>query len=511
MAPLADLARTIHLENIGILVGALAGLALLYVAWQTFYNVYLHPLSKFPGPRLAGAGRLWYSYYFLKGDMPFVVHELHKQYGDVVRVAPDELSFVNADAWNQIYGHRPGKPELQKDPGFYGAVSSPADSILRVSRDRHSYMRKQMSHGFSERALRDQEGAIRQYANLFVGRLKENCAQGKPIQNIVKWFNFFTFDVMGDLVFGESFDCLQESGYHPWVQLLFDSVKVSAWVRCASFWPVLTPFLSFFIPKDIANRRKEHHSFSKIKALQRQDAKTERLDLISGLLKPDTVISQAEYEGTVQTMILAGSETTATLMSGVTNLLLANPDKMKKVVAEVRSSFETEEEINFTSVNKLDYLLACLNEGLRMYPPAPDAFPRRTGEQPETICGNTIPSNTTVKVTQWATFRSESNFTKPNEFIPERWLENTDEKATFQDDKKYALQPFSVGPRNCLGRNLAYVEMRLLMAMLLWNFDLEVMEESKNWSDQKVYVLWEKPSLTVKLTPRALQDGNVAL
>ncbi|GAB7354526.1 hypothetical protein MBLNU459_g4991t1 [Dothideomycetes sp. NU459] len=452
MAPLADLARTIHLENIGILVGALAGLALLYVAWQTFYNVYLHPLSKFPGPRLAGAGRLWYSYYFLKGDMPFVVHELHKQYGDVVRVAPDELSFVNADAWNQIYGHRPGKPELQKDPGFYGAVSSPADSILRVSRDRHSYMRKQMSHGFSERALRDQEGAIRQYANLFVGRLKENCAQGKPIQNIVKWFNFFTFDVMGDLVFGESFDCLQESGYHPWVQLLFDSVKVSAWVRCASFWPVLTPFLSFFIPKDIANRRKEHHSFSKIKALQRQDAKTERLDLISGLLKPDTVISQAEYEGTVQTMILAGSETTATLMSGVTNLLLANPDKMKKVVAE-----------------------------------------------------------TTVKVTQWATFRSESNFTKPNEFIPERWLENTDEKATFQDDKKYALQPFSVGPRNCLGRNLAYVEMRLLMAMLLWNFDLEVMEESKNWSDQKVYVLWEKPSLTVKLTPRALQDGNVAL
>lgn len=151
--------------------------------------MYLHPLSSYPGPRAAAAGRLWFTYHQLTGDMPFVVHELHEQYGDVVRVAPDELSFINPDGWNQIYGHRPGKPEFQKDPVFYNSISSGPGSIVRAPRDRHGYLRKQVSHGFSERALRDQEGAIREFADMFITRLKENGADGKVAQDLVKWFN----------------------------------------------------------------------------------------------------------------------------------------------------------------------------------------------------------------------------------------------------------------------------------------------------------------------------------
>lgn len=160
---------------------------------------------------------------------------------------------------------------------------------------------------------------------------------------------------------------------------------------------MLTPLLSHFVPKDILERRKKHGAYSREQALNRQQDNTDRLDLISGFLKPEAKISQMEYESTVRTLIVAGSETTATLLSGVTYLLLTNPEKMEKVVKEIRSSFSSEEEITFVSVNKLDYLLACLNEALRMYPPTPDAFPRRTGQGPEIICGKLVPPDVSTQ------------------------------------------------------------------------------------------------------------------
>lgn len=92
-------------------------------------------------------------------------------------------------------------------------------------------------------------------------------------------------------------------------------------------------------------------------------------------------------------LIIGGSETTATLLSGVTYLLLQNPESLRKLAEEVRSSFETEEEINFTSVNKLSYMLACLNEALRMYPPVPGGLPRITPPGGSNVSGHFIPEN----------------------------------------------------------------------------------------------------------------------
>jgi cytochrome P450 len=117
---------------------------------------------------------------------------------------------------------------------------------------------------------------------------------------------------------------------------------------------------------------------------------------------------------------------------------------------------------------------------------------------------------------QYAVFRSSDNFKFSESFIPERWLD--DER--FKDDKKDALQPFSFGPRNCIGRkyvhqplllrrtrakvfggSLAYVEMRLIMAKLLFSFDLSLRKDCHDWTNQKIYTVWEKAPLMVHLTP----------
>lgn len=90
----------------------------------------------------------------------------------------------------------------------------------------------------------------------------------------------------------------------------------------------------------------------------------------------------------------------------------------------------------------------------------------------------------------------------PFEFHPERFLEG--ENAAFEADQRDVLQPFSFGPRNCIGRNLAYAEMRTILARLVWNFDLALAPEGKGWLDrQKVFNLWAKPELPVFLTPKA--------
>jgi cytochrome P450 len=75
-----------------------------------------------------------------------------------------------------------------------------------------------------------------------------------------------------------------------------------------------------------------------------------------------------------------------------------------------------------------------------------------------------------------------------------------DEK--YKDDNRASLNPFSFGPRNCLGKNLAYAEMRLILAKVLFNFDLELVDKDGDWMEgQKVFTLWEKPSLMVTLHP----------
>ena len=147
-----------------------------------------------------------------------------------------------------------------------------------------------------------------------------------------------------------------------------------------------------------------------------------------------------------QVLIVAGSETTATVLAGTTYLLLANPDALAKVVAEVRTAFSSPSEVNFLSARKLPYLMACLEESMRCFPPIPGLNPRRTVE-PVVVDGNAIPPGTYLGVHQWAAYHSPLNFMHPELYAPERWL-----PGHGMTDQKDVLQPFSIGPRNCIGK-----------------------------------------------------------
>lgn len=142
-------------------------------------------------------------------------------------------------------------------------------------------------------------------------------------------------------------------------------------------------------------------------------------------------------------------------------------------------------------------MLAVFKEALRFYPPVAGEMPRVVPQGGATVAGQFVPEGTTVAPAQYAMNHAPRNFPDSFSFKPERFI--TPEK--FPKDNFDVLQPFSVGPRNCVGKNLANAEMRTIMARLIWNFDMELVDLEDNWMDQKVFFLWTKPPLNVNLTP----------
>ncbi|KAK1145435.1 hypothetical protein N8T08_004310 [Aspergillus melleus] len=488
-------------DQTGTLVKALIAIVVLHVLGKAVYNVFFHPLRAFPGPVSHAISPIPYCYRLLRGRLPFDMLALHEKYGDVVRIAPGELAFAHVDAWKDIHGHQPnGGDECGKWMSFYKYADGTPTSIANAEREEHGILRRQLSHGFSERSMRAQEPLITQYVDLLIRRLHEKCGDGTKSVDMVSWYNFTTFDIIGDLAFGKPFGSLENSVYHPFIPLLLKSAKTGTLMLSLSFYPLLKKFFLAMVPKSVVKAFQDHRDVSVAKLRERMQAGNERDDLIEGLLRKqdelDLNMDRLEANGTI--LLIGGSETTATLLSGITYLLLQNPEVLARLTEEVRSSFHSEKDITMDSVNSLSYMLACLNEALRSYPPIPIGLPRVVPKNGRQIMGKYVAPDTIVAIHHWATYHNEKYFANPFGFHPERFL--GDER--FANDNFDILQPFNFGPRNCLGRNLAYAEMRMILARLIYNFDLKLASDSVGWMErQNIFFLWDKPPLHVFLTP----------
>ncbi|RDW89918.1 cytochrome P450 [Aspergillus mulundensis] len=500
--------------------------AIAYTALKPLYNITLHPLSSFPGPRTWAASYAPRFIASITGNLELSIKQLHETYGPVVRYSPSELSFTSPTAWKDIYGFGDNAPI--KDPSFYSLIHLSRDksnSIFTAGNDDHPRVRKALSYAFSERALREQEGIVKGYVDLLVQRLRRlagsSCSsadkdQGLARVDLVEWYNFTTFDIIGDLAIGQSFNCLLGSKYHEWVHGFMSTIKLGAYVRAMAVCThdAFPQLLRLLAPRRLTEARRRHLEFVGRSTEERlaKGLEYEKPDFISCLLKGNgrvkgehAPLSAGEVEANTNFLLLAGTETTATALSGTTYYLLKNRDALRKATAEVRGAFGREDEISFVAAaERLPYVQACIAEGLRIYPPGPIAPPRRTRKGTVTlIAGHAVPGDVSVGVHAWSASHSAENFYQGGEFLPERWLGEGEGEGPFSADQAAASQPFSYGPRNCLGKPFAYNEMRVILARVLWNFDLELAPESEGWERQKVYTLWDKGPLMVRLRVRA--------
>ncbi|KAF1990082.1 cytochrome P450 [Aulographum hederae CBS 113979] len=486
----------------------------LFVYWLSvvIYRLTLHPLAKYPGPILWAISPIPSIYFLLNGRISFEYHLLHKKYGPVVRVMPNELAFNTPKAFEDIYGHRVGRPNMNKDPIHVGAVEplAGATNLTMADEADHPRQRRALSHAFSQKALMEQEPILQKYVNLFVKRLRDHAREGKPV-NLVSWFNFTTFDIIGDLSFGEPFGCLEEGEggeSHSWVILIYESIKSGAIEQATRrFAPVgslFQKFLMWCIPTVVRQRRRKHLQNSREKTQKRVGIKTEHRDFIYYILKQRekrNEVSDNEVIMNAALFIVAGSETTATLLCGLMNQLIRNRPLYDRLKKEIRSAIKSADDLVIANLVNLPFMNACIEEGLRIFPPVPIGLLRTVPEGGSDIDGHFIPGGTSVCVSSWAASHSAANFVHPDTFIPERWLSDD-----YSSDQKKASQPFSLGPRGCIGRNLTYVELRLILGALLWNFDVEFYDGAPLWDPRDEYKglrafnTWEKSPLMATLT-----------
>ncbi|PHH88684.1 hypothetical protein CDD83_7197 [Cordyceps sp. RAO-2017] len=468
-------AFTVLCSRIGlafILVAALLGL--LHILWTATYNVLFHPLRKYPGPGLCALTRIPYSRMELSGSAPYQMLELHRSH---------------PDAMKGIRGRRKaGAPEHQKDP-FRDILRN---NILGADRANHTRYRSILAKSFSHQSILAKQPIINKHVDKLIQQLDDCCAGGTQKVDIMRWLSFTTFDIIGDLSFGESFGCLDRRTYHPWVELIFTSFKNRWYLSTLKRYPLLFPLLQRFVmPASLATKYSEHRRLSAAKVQQRLSTVTNRPDFMACMTSNDglAALSFDELVSNATVLIAAGSETTATAVTAAVYYLARQPKLLAKVAAEVRSAFATEAEIDLLSVHHLTYMLAVLDEAMRLCPPAPGGQPRVIGEGGDTILGQYVAQGTFVEVWQWAVYHDPAHFGQPEAFIPERWLGDT----RFDNDKREAFQPFSVGPRDCIGKKLAYSEMRLILARLIWQFDIELAQDSIGWDERnRFYMAIEK-------------------
>ncbi|KAF3762157.1 cytochrome P450 [Cryphonectria parasitica EP155] len=487
-------------------------LAAVVALCQFLYNIYFHPLAQFPGPVLYRGSHLPKIIQQIRGTVHEKMLELHEQYGPVVRLAPNELTYTSATALREIYGNRGGKKSMppqstlgKHDQKMFGATAF----LWLESHTEHLRHRRVLATSFSETSLRAQQPIILGYAELLTKKLGERASRGEVV-DLWAWFNYLTFDVIGDLTFGEPFGCVKDGQFHPWISFIFSNLTNMMYAQMVTTMGYLGAFIEMLVPRKVWAEAISHAQATRDKVDRRLARKTDRPDFVTGFMKyinkPGGITSNELYADS-NIFLMAGSETSATLLAAAVYYLLRSPDKLRKLEAEIRGTFTREEEIDFSSVSRLPYLVAVINEALRIHPSLPAGVNRTVPPGGAVIDGRLVAEGTILQVPHWAAFHLDANFRDPWAFVPERWLEPC--PARFVDDNKDVFQPFSYGQRNCIGRSLAYMEAKITLSRLIMVFDMELMPESADWSRQKVFLLWEKRPLYVRLTQRS-EGGNLS-
>ncbi|KAK0244640.1 cytochrome P450 monooxygenase [Armillaria nabsnona] len=481
---------------------------LVVLVYLVPYLVDSHSLRSYPGPLIAKFSDAWLVYVTYKEHRSEVVHDLHMKYGPFVRIAPNHVSVALPDAQTIIYGH--GSGALKSS--FYDVLkpSSSPDNIF-TTRDRqvHTRKRKFVSHIFSPKSVLELEPHVRHLVGQLLkqwDRLYDEALEGLSGQegegwigregrlwlDCFPWVNYLAFDIIGDLAFGAPFgmvkagkdvaqvpeDPLAVMGSYgqagakyatkeiPAIETLSGGSTTTTLGVVPEWWRLLLKRLPFF--------RRGKEDFGALLGMvvlavsKRLEVPTDRNDVLSKLLagkdEQGNPIGREELSTESFSLLVGGSDTTSISSCAIIYYLARAPDIQDKLHKEL-DEFLDSDIATAEGVKKLTYLQACINEGLRLHCTVGVGLPRVATENGIMISGNCFPGGTVVSSPSYTIHRDPTVWGYDvEEYRPERWFE-CDSGAVAK-----AFTPFSVGPRACIGRNLAMLELQIIIASILKRF-----------------------------------------
>ncbi|KAB8290831.1 hypothetical protein EYC80_008468 [Monilinia laxa] len=430
-----------------------------------------------------------------------------------VRVSPDMLLFPKPSALKEIYWDR----SLNNKSSFYGTgVFGPPHLFTTLSAEDHTPLRKAL--GAAPWAIGDirhnWEDRIDEQILLFTKIMTEKAKGGNSVVLSDKVAEFAA-DIMTMFSFNKPWGFIENSRdelhlLHSWREGL-DFVGFTARFTFFRKHIIHLPGLaSWFLPQ-LSN----HSGIGYLMKQADGQIRNREYEISQGIYpeKPDFLqycldsridgkpLTPTQKRAHVTLLIQAGADTTGTALGSTLRFLAITPGSLAKALNQIREA----EERNLLSTPikdeetraHLPYIVGAVKEGLRLNPSAPNWFPRVVPPEGKIIDGVFVPGGVDVTSNAMVVQRDPDLFgPDPDSFRPERWMEEGKDV-----ELEHGMFVWGVGPRVCLGKDIAWMEMFKLVPEIIRNFDIEVLNEGK-------YVcaggISYNENFVVKLHPRAL-------
>ncbi|PYH88844.1 cytochrome P450 monooxygenase [Aspergillus ellipticus CBS 707.79] len=452
------------------------------------YRLFFHPLAKYPGPRLAALTDWYVAFYAWRGDLHKQNLQWHSRYGKAVRLGPNALSFNSSSAMSDIYSVR---SNVRKSDGYVAISASrrTPNIVTTIDKDVHGFKRRILAQVFSERGIKEIEDRVLDNISDFVDLLGSDTdatTGWSTPKDFAQACNWLTFDVISGLCYGEDFDMLKSSKMR-WFPTVINKIGQRGMINFVQPQFIRLKLDTILLAsqyKDIVAAGTWVRQRAESRAQLGNDIKQK--DIFYAMMNatdPKTGQQFTQKDLWVESMLLltAGADTTSTALSALFHHLLHHPTHLAHLTHTIRSTFPTQSSITSTALQtspSMAFLRACIHEAMRLVPSIANAAPRTVLPGGLLVDGEYIPPSTTVGISLYTIHRNGAYFNRPDEFDPLRWMgADADEEKAKRAGTAFA--PFSVGPRSCVGWRLAWLELNVAAARVLWMFDKEGAKEEE--------------------------------
>ncbi|PYI26716.1 cytochrome P450 [Aspergillus indologenus CBS 114.80] len=462
---------------------------------------------------------MWRNWHYWRGQWHDVVLALHARYGRVVRIAPNEVSIVDEAAARALYGH--GTPVVKTD--WYATWDIPGTAAgLFATRDRaeHRFLRRRVSRAYSMTAILEFEAHIQGCFDLLLEQLAARADTGDVV-DMADWTNAVTYDVVGELAYGAPLGHVRTGS---------DVLGIRQAILTGFFWmanlghypgqpsrflnhPALAAVLrGLGVPNSFLRFRE--WSVTRVRArMQERSAagppdQSPRKDMLHHFVQMKDAQGNPASEGEVlieaMNIIGAGADTTAIGMRACLYYVCTHPAVYKRLQREIDEYFAArpdQQGIPYNEARQLPYLHAVVSEATRLHPSIVYQLLRRPPSPGGlTVAGHTIPAGTTVGISPRAQNRDRAVWGEDADcFRPERWLDDPGRARYFES---VSMTFGGNGPRMCIGRNIALVEIFKFLALMLHTFDIELVDSTRPWRLETFWFAYQH-EMYVRLWKRA--------
>ncbi|KAL8715436.1 MAG: hypothetical protein Q9220_000770 [cf. Caloplaca sp. 1 TL-2023] len=404
-------------------------------------------------------------------------------YRKVVRIGPNRISINSASALKSIYSASANTQKSNNYNVFHHLFKVPMVATI-IDRKRHAFRRRIHAQALGASAVRGLEASLLVSVHKFINILDRGLIAGQWSQarNMTEWMAYLASDILGDVTFSRNWNLLESEENRNIPAVVAEGL---GGLNLAGYMPfILTLRLDKILFRKLNRAQAQFQALSHGQSTWRAaQSNLPGNDLFANLLdskdpQTQSKLTREELMAEAGILIVAGGDTVATVMTATLFYCLHYPETLLRLYEEIRSTFAQWEEIRMgDQLNSCLYLRACLDESMRMTPPVSALLPRAVLSGGLTIDDQHYPQGIDIGVPHYALHHNSDYYDDPFSFRPDRWVVNHDPSIDGTSKASLALLesafcPFSVGRAACVGKTFAYQEMSIVLARILWRYDI---------------------------------------